>query len=103
MINKSELYEYSRTMSEVKLTLWDNLLEFSIYSDQMLQIIANEISFMQIGDEKLITKSMVNNYVKWRMMPKPVKKKYEKVHIAYVIVITILKHEVQEKNKIFQR
>ena len=34
---------------------------------------------------------MVNNYVKWGIMPKPVKKKYEKLHIAYVIVITILK------------
>ena len=91
MINNLELYEYSMTMSEVKLTLWDNLPDFAIYCDQMLQIVTDEISFMQIGDEKLITKSMVNNYVKWGMMPKPVKKKYEKTHIAYVIVITILK------------
>ncbi|MDF2677650.1 MAG: hypothetical protein K0Q97_1975 [Bacillota bacterium] len=91
MINNLELYEYSKTMSEVKLTLWDDLPDFAIYSDQMLQIVTDEISFMQIGDEKLITKSMVNNYVKWGMMPKPVKKKYEKIHIAYVIIITILK------------
>jgi hypothetical protein len=34
---------------------------------------------------------MINNYVKWQMMPKPVKKKYEKLHIVSVIVITILK------------
>ena len=91
MINNLELYEYSKTMSEVKLTLWDDLPDFAIYSDQMLQIVTDEISFMQIGDEKLITKSMVNNYVKWGMMPKPVKKKYEKIHIAHVIIITILK------------
>lgn len=90
-MNNLELYEYSKTMSEVKLTLWDELPDFAIYIDQMLQIVSEEISFMQNGDEKLITKSMVNNYVKWGMMPKPVKKKYEKMHIAYVIVITILK------------
>lgn len=86
-----ELYEYSKRMSQVKLILWDDLPNFAIYSDQMLNIVTDELSFMQIGDEKLITKSMVNNYVKWGMMPKPIKKKYEKIHIAYVIVITILK------------
>ena len=91
MKNNSELYEYSRAMSEVKLTLWDDLPDFAIYIDQMLQIVDDELSFMQISDEKLITKSMVNNYVKWSMMPKPIKKKYEKIHIAHVIVITILK------------
>jgi len=86
-----ELYEYSKTMSEIKLIAWDYLPGFPVYIDQMLQIVKDELSFMQIGDENLITKSMVNNYVKWDMMPKPVKKKYEKLHIAYVIVITILK------------
>ncbi|NLB33454.1 MAG: DUF1836 domain-containing protein [Tissierellia bacterium] len=91
MINNLELYEYSKAMSGVKLILWDDLPDFAIYSDQLLQIVSDELSFMQLGDEKLITKSMVNNYVKWGMMPKPVKKKYEKMHIVYVIVITILK------------
>ncbi|HCX64682.1 MAG TPA: fatty acid-binding protein DegV [Eubacteriaceae bacterium] len=91
MTNNSELYEYSRIMSQVKLTLWDDLPNFAVYSDQMLKIVTDEISFMQISDEKMITKSMVNNYVKWGMMPKPVKKKYERIHIAYVMIITILK------------
>lgn len=86
-----EIYEYSKIMSEVKLIKWNDLPKFPIYCDQLLQIVKDELFFMQIGDEKLITKSMVNNYVKWGMMPKPVKKKYEKLHIAYVIVITILK------------
>ena len=86
-----EIYEYSKIMSEVRLIKWNDLPKFPIYCDQLLQIVKDELFFMQIGDEKLITKSMVNNYVKWGMMPKPVKKKYEKLHIAYVIVITILK------------
>lgn len=86
-----DLYQYSKTMSEVKLIRWNDLPKFPIYCDQLLQIVNDELSFMQIGDEKLITKSMVNNYVKWGMIPKPVKKKYEKLHIACVIVITILK------------
>lgn len=91
-MNKNvDLYQYSKIMSEVKLIRWNDLPKFPVYCDQLLQIVQDELSYMQIGDEKLITKSMVNNYVKWGMMPKPVKKKYDKLHIAYVIVITILK------------
>ncbi|MDW5299116.1 MAG: DUF1836 domain-containing protein [Sedimentibacter sp.] len=91
MDNNIDLYQYSRMMSELKLIKWNDLPKFPIYCDQLLQIVNDELSFMQIGNEKLITKSMVNNYVKWGMMPKPVKKKYEKLHIAHVIVITMLK------------
>jgi len=95
MDNNLELYEYSKMMSEVKLIKWSDLPKFPVYSDQLLQIVKDELSFMQIGDEKIITKSMVNNYVKWGMMPKPMKKKYEKIHIAHVIIITILKQILQ--------
>lgn len=87
----SGLLQYSKTMSEVKLIRWNDLPRFPIYADQLLQIVQDELSFIQVGDGNLITKSMVNNYVKWEMMPKPVKKKYEKLHIVSVIVITILK------------
>ena len=91
MDDNLELYEYSKMMSEIKLIKWNDLPKFPIYCDQLLQIVKDELSFMLIGDENLITKSMVNNYVKWGMMPKPIKKKYDRLHIIHVIVITILK------------
>jgi hypothetical protein len=86
-----DLYQYSKAMSEAKLTLWHELPDYGLYSEQFLQIVKEELAFLQIDAKKLITKSMVNNYVKWDMIPKPEKKKYEKIHIACVIVITILK------------
>ena len=86
-----DLYQYSAAMSEVKLTLWNDFPESAIYADQLLQIVNDELLFMKDGNEKLITKSMVNNYVKWGMIPKPLKKKYKRLHIASVIVITVLK------------
>lgn len=86
-----DLYQYSKTMSEAKLKYWKDLPEYPVYSEQLLQIVKEELSFLQVDEKKLITKSMVNNYVKWDMIPKPIKKKYERIHIACVIVITILK------------
>lgn len=91
MDDNLELYEYSKQMSEIKLIKWNDLPKFPVYCDQLLQIVNDELSSMQIDDENLLTKSMVNNYVKWGMIPKPVKKKYDKLHIAEVMVITLLK------------
>ena len=91
MKEELDLYQYSKIMSGAKLATWDQLPEFAVYCDQLLQIVQDELSFLHIGEEKLITKSMVNNYVKWGMIPKPEKKKYERLHIASVIIITVLK------------
>lgn len=86
-----DIGQYSKIMSEAKLIPWNHLPDFAVYCDQLLQIVTDELHFMQHSDEPLITKSMVNNYVKWNMIPKPEKKKYEKLHIACLIVITLLK------------
>ena len=82
---------YGKAMSEVKLSLWKDLPDIPVYADKLLHIVNSELSFMKNGDDKIITRSMINNYVKWDMIPKPFKKKYEKLHIASVIVITVLK------------
>ena len=40
---------------------------------------------------KLLTKTMINNYVKQGILDAPVKKKYNKIHIAKLFVICTLK------------
>ena len=51
-----------------------------------------------------VTNSMVNNYVKQKVMPLPVKKKYQKTHIAMLIVLSLLKtaFSLDEINQYFQ-
>lgn len=60
---------------------------FEIYSDQLLTIVNQELSYFDIE----VTNSMVNNYVKHKVMPLPIKKKYNRTHIAYLILISLLK------------
>lgn len=91
MENRAGLYQYSQTMSQISLPRWQDLPDISLYCDQLLQFVKDKLSFI-FDYEKPVTKSMVNNYVKWGMMPKPVQKKYQKEHIAHMIVIALLKH-----------
>ncbi|NCB52035.1 MAG: DUF1836 domain-containing protein [Clostridia bacterium] len=71
-----------------KLPRWDELPDFDLYMDQVLAFVAK---YLPDREEKPLTSSMVNNYVKMGVMPAPVKKKYSRIHIAHLIVICIMK------------
>ena len=42
-------------------------------------------------NDTILTAAMINNYVKLKLIPKAEKKRYNRMHIAYLIAITILK------------
>lgn len=46
------------------------------------------------NEEKLLTPSMVNNYVKMKLLPAPQKKKYGRKHIALLIMICTFKQSL---------
>lgn len=63
-----------------------------IYMDQLLTFFDNSYGFFR-RDQKdtILTKAMINNYVKARIMDKPIKKKYNKKQIKKLIIIYHLK------------
>ena len=87
-------------LQSIKLPRYQELPNFGIYSEQLVDIIRALFTTI-LDDEQLITKSMINNYVKHKLMPAPIKKKYYREHIAYAIVIVILKN-VLTLNEIHQ-
>ncbi len=80
-------------LPQCKLPVWDELPILDLYMDQVIILIKKYISVFSLTDaDKIsITPSMINNYVKLKIMPAPVKKKYSKTHIAYLIIICTLK------------
>ena len=71
---------------------WNELPEIDLYLDQVVNYLEKYLGILNVNrDEKIITKTMINNYVKLGIMPAPEKKKYNKSHIAYLMVICILK------------
>lgn len=80
-------------LKNLYLFRWDEMPEFDIYSDQLLSIVNEELdNFSYFDDNLKVTKSMINNYVKHDLMPKPFKKKYSKIHISYILMITFFKN-----------
>ncbi len=87
-----KLIEWLETVSVLHLPRWHDLPEIDLYIDQVVTLIERYCKpLISHSDEKVLTKSMVNNYVKWQLIDSPVKKQYTRKHIAYLIVITMLK------------
>ncbi len=69
---------------------WEELPSIDLYMDQVLNYLYDCLGSF-IKDENLITKTMINNYVKNDVIDAPVKKKYNKLSIAELFIICILK------------
>lgn len=88
----AELEEYQKQLLALHFIRFDEMPDFGVYNDQVLAIIEKQLSFLSATQaERVITPAMINNYVKLNLVDKPEKKKYYKIHIAQLMVITLLK------------
>jgi len=79
-------------VSKIHIPRWNELPEIDLYLDQVVNYLEKHLGQYNVNKEdKIITKTMINNYVKQGIMPAPEKKKYSKSHVAYLIVICVLK------------
>ena len=70
---------------------WNELPEIDLYIDQVVYILQNSLSVFCKDNAPIITASMINNYVKQDVLIPPVKKKYNRTHLAYLFVICTFK------------
>jgi hypothetical protein len=91
----TEIKDWIKNIKKIHLPRYHELPDLALYLDQVLEYVNGSLSvvFMNHSDQsdKVLTSSMINNYVKNQIMPPPIKKKYGKDHIAFIITITILK------------
>jgi len=64
-----------------------------LYMDQITTFMDNQLeASKRYPDDKILTKTMINNYTKNKLIPPPVKKKYSKEHILLLIFIYYFKN-----------
>ena len=72
------------------LPRWKELPELDLYMDQIISIIDKYLSIFA-PEDKLMTPTMINNYVKQRMVSAPVAKKYDRSKVAFFLILALLK------------
>lgn len=91
-----KLRRWSHYIQNYQLPTWEQIPTLGLYMDQVLTLLSHYLPFLprKEKDEPIITTSAINNYVRMKLMPAPEKKKYSRVHIAYLIMICALKQSL---------
>lgn len=90
-----EIKQWIDRIQSMKLPRWDDLPNIELYSEQVITYVNHQLSLIFIDHmehkDSYVSASMINNYVKHKIMIPPQKKKYTRAHIAFIITITVLK------------
>ena len=71
---------------------YNELPNIPLYKDQVIKFIENVFSdIFKYPEEKILTATMINSYVKKKIILPPTDKKYDREHVVYLIVICAMK------------
>lgn len=83
-----------RDLTSFQAPAWQDLPDLGLYMDQVIGVLEKHLAVF-FGEEKVLTSTMINNYVKNRLLPPPVNKKYERAHLARLYQLCVCKSFMQ--------
>ncbi len=90
--DSEELRELLDRLKGISYVKPDELPNIDLYMDQVTTFMDHHLaSSKRYEEDKLLTKTMINNYTKNELLPSPNKKKYSKDHMYLLILIYYLK------------
>ena len=91
-----KLIRWEHYLNNYKLPAWKELPDIGLYMDQVIALLGQYLDFIPMEDskDKPVTPTTINNYVRLKVMPAPEKRKYYRVHIAFLIMIFTLKQGI---------
>ena len=77
----------------------EDIPNIDLYMDQVTTFMDKCLAqYKRYDDDKILTKTMINNYTKAKIFPAPVKKKYSRTHLMLLIMIYHLKSVLSIKD-----
>ena len=87
MVEKIAAQVRSSNINEI-----EEIPNIDLYMDQVTTFMDKCLAqYKRYDDDKVLTKTMINNYTKAKIFPAPVKKKYSRTHLMLLIMIYHLK------------
>ncbi len=89
----NEILNFLRSMQNIDYITPDEIPQIDLYMDQVTTFMDEHLrSSKRFEEDKILTKTMINNYTKNNLLPPPVKKKYSSEHMLMLIYIYYLKN-----------
>ena len=90
---KDMLNSILSSISRIDYVRPDDIPNIDLYMDQVTTFMEKELaSSKRHEDDKILTKTMINNYAKNNLLPSPEKKRYSKDHLLMLIFIYYFKN-----------
>jgi len=92
----AKLRRWESYLNHYELPRWEHIPDIGLYMEQVLELLRNYLDYLppELKEEQFITAPTINNYVRKKIIPMPVRKKYYRIHIAYLIMICSMKHSL---------
>jgi len=88
-----EILGLIRSMQNIDYISPEDIPGIDLYMDQVTTFMDEHLkSSKRFDDDKILTKTMINNYTKNNLLPPPDKKKYTKEHMHLLIFIYYFKN-----------
>lgn len=96
---KDMLNSILQSISRIDYVKPQDIPNIDLYMDQVTTFMESQLgSTRRYGEDKILTKTMINNYAKNNLLPPPVKKKYSKEHVLVLIFIYYFKNILSIKD-----
>ncbi|MBQ1411250.1 MAG: DUF1836 domain-containing protein [Oscillospiraceae bacterium] len=88
-----KLRRWETYLNNYRLPAWEQIPDLGLYMEQVIVLLRQYLDYLppELKEEEFITSAAINNYVRTKIMPEPIKKRYYRIHIAYLLVICTLK------------
>lgn len=88
-----KLRRWETYLKHYRLPDWEQIPDLGLYMEQVIALLRQYLDYLppELKDEEFITAAAINNYVRTKIMPEPIKKRYYRIHIAYLLVICTMK------------
>ena len=89
---QESLLQWTQQVRHYHIPRYEELPAIELYMDQVVAVIDDDLRiFLRDAKDRRLTPAMINNYVKRRILPPPVKKRYNRVHLCHLVIICLLK------------
>ncbi len=103
--NEESIMDIIRKLNEIDFISPEDIPGIDLYMDQVTTFMDEHLeAYKRMDNDKILTKTMINNYTKNNFLPPPVKKKYSKEHMFLLIFLYYFKNvlSITDIQKIFR-
>ena len=103
--NEESIMDIIQKLKNIDYINPEDIPNIDLYMDQVTTFMDEHLAACKrLDDDKILTKTMINNYTKNDFLPPPVKKKYSKEHMYLLIFLYYFKNvlSINDIQKIFK-